>query len=67
MVAMAPYTALLPAFVEEQFDRGVGSYGTLFTLQSLGMAIEALRSARRTRPGGASSSCTCSSPPMTSA
>ena len=39
MIAMAPYTALLPAFVEEQFDRGVGAYGTLFTLQSAGMAI----------------------------
>ncbi|MDQ3778061.1 MAG: MFS transporter [Actinomycetota bacterium] len=42
MIAMAPYTALLPAFVEEQFDRGVGSYGTLFTLQSLGMAVGSL-------------------------
>lgn len=42
MVAMAPYTALLPAFVEEQFDRGVGSYGLLFTLQSLGMAFGSL-------------------------
>lgn len=39
MIAMAPYTALLPAFVEEQFGRGVGSYGLLFTLQSLGMAV----------------------------
>ncbi|HET9323661.1 MAG TPA: MFS transporter [Gaiellaceae bacterium] len=38
MIAMAPYTALLPAFVEEQFGRGVASYGLLFTLQSLGMA-----------------------------
>jgi MFS family permease len=42
MIAMAPYTALLPAFVEEQFDRGVGSYGLLFTLQSLGMALGSL-------------------------
>jgi MFS family permease len=42
MIAMAPYTALLPAFVEEQFGRGVGSYGTLFTLQSLGMALGSL-------------------------
>jgi MFS family permease len=42
MIAMAPYTALLPAFVEEQFGRGVGSYGTLFTLQSLGMAVGSL-------------------------
>jgi len=42
MIAMAPYTSLLPAFVEEQFDRGVGSYGALFTLQSLGMALGSL-------------------------
>lgn len=42
MIAMAPYTALLPAFVEEQFNRGVGSYGALFTIQSLGMAIGSL-------------------------
>ena len=42
MIAMAPYTSLLPAFVEEQFERGVGSYGTLFTLQSLGMAFGSL-------------------------
>lgn len=42
MIAMAPYTALLPAFVEEQFGRGVGSYGALFTLQSLGMALGSL-------------------------
>jgi MFS family permease len=42
MIAMAPYTALLPAFVEEQFGRGVGSYGLLFTLQSLGMAFGSL-------------------------
>lgn len=39
MVAMAPYTALLPAFVEEQYGKGVGAYGALFTVQSLGMAI----------------------------
>jgi MFS family permease len=42
MVAMAPYTALLPAFVEEQYGRGVGAYGALFTLQSLGMAVGSL-------------------------
>jgi MFS family permease len=39
MIAMAPYTALLPAFVEEQYGKGVGAYGALFTLQSLGMAV----------------------------
>ena len=39
MVALAPFQALMPKFVEEHFHRGVGSYGTLFALQSLGMAI----------------------------
>jgi MFS family permease len=42
MIAMAPYTALLPAFVEEQFGRGVGAYGLLFTVQSVGMAVGSL-------------------------
>ena len=39
MIAMAPYTALLPAFVEDQYGKGVGAYGALFTLQSAGMAL----------------------------
>jgi len=42
MVAMAPYTALLPAFVKDEFGRGVGSYGLLFTVQSAGMAVGTL-------------------------
>jgi MFS family permease len=42
MIAMAPYTALLPAFVEQQYGKGVGAYGLLFTLQSLGMAVGSL-------------------------
>jgi MFS family permease len=42
MVAMAPYTALLPAFVDEEFGRGVGAYGLLFTVQSAGMAVGTL-------------------------
>jgi MFS family permease len=42
MIAMAPYTALLPAFVEDQYGLGVGAYGALFTIQSLGMAIGSL-------------------------
>jgi MFS family permease len=42
MIAMAPYTALLPAFVQEQYGRGVGAYGALFTLQSLGMAFASI-------------------------
>jgi MFS family permease len=46
MIAMAPYTALLPAFVEEQYGKGVGAYGALFTLQSLGWRSGASRSGR---------------------
>jgi MFS family permease len=42
MVAMAPYQALLPKFVQGQFHRGVGSYGLLFAVQSLGMAAGTL-------------------------
>lgn len=42
MIAMAPYTALLPAFVQEQYGGGVGAYGALFTVQSLGMAVGSL-------------------------
>jgi MFS family permease len=42
MIAMAPYTALLPTFVQEQYGRGVGAYGALFTVQSLGMAFGSL-------------------------
>jgi len=42
MVAMAPYQALLPAFVEREFDRGVGTYGLLFTVQSAGMVVGTL-------------------------
>jgi MFS family permease len=42
MVAMAPYQTLLPKLVEDHFDRGVGSYGTLFALQSAGMAAGTL-------------------------
>jgi predicted MFS family arabinose efflux permease len=39
MVAMAPFQALMPKLVEQHFGRGVGSYGALFALQSLGMAV----------------------------
>ena len=42
MIAMAPYTALLPAFVKEEFGRDVGAYGLLFTVQSAGMAVGTL-------------------------
>ena len=42
MVAMAPYQALLPAFVEDQYGRGVGAYGLLFTFQAAGMVAGTL-------------------------
>ncbi len=46
MVAMSPYIALLPELVRDQYDRGVGSYGLLFSLMSLGMVIGSLAYAR---------------------
>ena len=39
MVAMAPFQALAPTFVSEQFDKGVGAYGLLFAFEAAGMAI----------------------------
>ena len=42
MIAMAPYQALLPQFVEEQFVLGVGSYGALFAFQAAGMVAGTL-------------------------
>lgn len=42
MVAMAPYQSLLPAFVDGEFNRGVGTYGLLFTVQSAGMVVGTL-------------------------
>ncbi len=39
MVAMAPFQALAPTFVAEQFDAGVGAYGLLFAFEALGMTI----------------------------
>src|SRR5439155_7785991 len=39
MLAMAPYNALLPRIVRSHFDRGVGSYGALFSLMAVGMVI----------------------------
>ncbi|MDQ3821732.1 MAG: MFS transporter [Actinomycetota bacterium] len=42
MVAMAPYQSLLPAFVDGEFGRGVGTYGLLFTVQSAGMVAGTL-------------------------
>lgn len=39
MLVMAPYQALLPELIKENFDRGVGAYGLLFTLQAAGMVV----------------------------
>ena len=39
MVAMAPFQALAPTFVSEQFDKGVGAYGLLFAFEAAGMTI----------------------------
>jgi MFS family permease len=37
MLAMAPYTALLPAIVRSHYHRGVFAYGLLFSLMAAGM------------------------------
>jgi MFS family permease len=46
MIAMTPYQALLPELVREHFDRGVGSYGLLFSLMAVGMVAGSLTFAR---------------------
>jgi MFS family permease len=46
MVAMAPYTALLPKLVRAQYDRGVGSYGLLFSAMAAGVVAGSLTFAR---------------------
>ncbi len=46
MVAMAPYTALLPAVVRVHYHRGVFSYGLLFSLMAAGMVAGSLVWAR---------------------
>jgi MFS family permease len=42
MVAMAPYTTLLPRVVQHHYHRGVGSYGVLFSAIAAGMVIGSL-------------------------
>jgi len=42
MIAMAPYQALLPAFVEDELGGDVGTYSLLFTFQAGGMVIGTL-------------------------
>lgn len=39
MLVMAPYQALMPQLVKDNFDRGVGSYGLIFTFQAAGMVL----------------------------
>jgi MFS family permease len=46
MLAMAPFTALLPRVVQSHYHRGVGSYGLLFSAMAAGMVIGSLSWAR---------------------
>ena len=46
MFGMAPFTALLPRIVRSHYDRGVGSYGLLFSLMAAGMVAGSLCWAR---------------------
>lgn len=42
MLAMAPYTALLPRVVQTHYHRGVGAYGLLFSVMAAGMVAGSL-------------------------
>jgi MFS family permease len=42
MIGFAPFQSLFPTLVEDHFKRGVGSYGALFALQSVGMVVGTL-------------------------
>jgi MFS family permease len=46
MVAMSPYTVLLPRVVQSHYHRGVGSYGLLFSAMAAGMVAGSLVWAR---------------------
>jgi MFS family permease len=46
MVAMSPFTALLPDVVESHYGRGVGAYGFLFSAMAAGMVAGSLIWAR---------------------
>jgi MFS family permease len=46
MVAMSPYTVLLPRVVQGHYHRGVGSYGLLFSAMAAGMVVGSLVWAR---------------------
>ena len=46
MVAMSPFVTLLPQFVRTHYERGVGSYGLLFSAMAAGMVVGSLIWAR---------------------
>lgn len=46
MVAMSPYTVLLPRVVQTHYHRGVGSYGAIFSAMAAGMVVGSLAWAR---------------------
>jgi MFS family permease len=46
MLAMSPFTALLPDVVESHYHRGVGAYGFLFSAMAAGMVVGSLIWAR---------------------
>ena len=46
MLAMSPFTVLLPRVVQSHYDRGVGSYGLLFSAMAAGMVAGSLVWAR---------------------
>jgi MFS family permease len=46
MIAMSPYTVLLPRVVQSHYHRGVGSYGLLFSAMAAGMVVGSLAWAR---------------------
>jgi MFS family permease len=46
MIAMSPYTVLLPRVVQSHYHRGVGSYGLLFSAMAAGMVAGSLAWAR---------------------
>jgi MFS family permease len=46
MIAMAPFTTLLPRVVQTHYHRGVGSYGLLFSAMAAGMVAGSLIWAR---------------------
>ena len=46
MLAMAPFTALMPGVVQDHYHRGVGAYGLIFSALAAGMVVGSLVWAR---------------------